>query len=71
MTSARMRSFDQKPALSSGKPASARQPTNINQQVTGMRCRRPDIVRMSSFPARACITEPAVRNSRALKKAWV
>ena len=39
--------------------------------VIGIRCRRPPNRRMSITPPIACITLPAPRNSRALKKACV
>ena len=54
-----------------GNPAKARQPMNIRKAVTGILVRMPDIFRKSSWPPNACITEPAVRKSKALKNAWV
>ncbi len=39
--------------------------------VMGMTLRTPDILRMSSSPPMACMTEPAERKRSALKKAWV
>ena len=40
-------------------------------QVIGIYLRRLPIFQMSCSWCRAMITEPAARNSRALKKAWV
>ena len=39
--------------------------------VTGIALRRPPIFRMSCWSCMPWITEPAPRNSSALKKAWV
>ena len=52
-------------------PARARQPKRKVQCVIGIRRRRPPNWRMSITPPMACITLPAPRNSRALKKACV
>ena len=69
-SAARMASLLQKPA--SGKtPAIDRQPIRKVQCVTGISRRRPPMRRMSITPPMACITLPAPRNNRALKKAWV
>ena len=62
-------SFDQKPA-SGGIPDSAAAPMTNVQNVTGMDFRRPPISLML-LVCTAWITDPAARNSRALKKAWV
>ena len=63
-------SFDQYPA-NGGMPASARLPIHITVQVTGMIFASPPIFRMSCSSDIAWMTEPAERNSSALKKAWV
>ena len=52
-------------------PISARVPITMVQKVTGMYLRRPPMRRMSCSWCMAMITEPAPRNSSALKKAWV
>ncbi len=66
----RISSFDQKPA--SGKiPASAADPITKVQNVVGMRFRSPPISRMSKVCPAPWLTDPAPRNSSALKKAWV
>ncbi len=62
-------SFDQKPA-SGNTPARASEPSSIVQNVIGMFFRSPPISLML-FECTAWITEPAPRNSRALKNAWV
>ena len=62
-------SLDQNPA-SGGMPASAAEPMAKVTKVTGMCFRRPPISLML-FVSTAWITEPAPRNSRALKNAWV
>ncbi len=49
----------------------AKTPIVMVQKVMGMRLRRPPITRMSCSPLSAWMTEPAARNSSALKKAWV
>ncbi len=54
-----------------GMPAIANQATTIVMKVTGIALRNPPILCMSCSPAMAWITEPAPRNSSALKKAWV
>ena len=52
-------------------PASARLPTHITAQVHGISFHSPPILRMSCSSDIAWITDPALRNSSALKKAWV
>ncbi len=59
-----------KPAVK-GMAASDRHPANISHLVTGSFLPSPDMVRRSRLPANACMTLPAVRNSKALKHAWV
>jgi hypothetical protein len=65
-----MRSLLQNPD-SSGKPASAAAPHRNAKCVVGMIFRSPPNRRTSITPPIACITLPAERNNRALKKAWV
>ena len=52
-------------------PVSASVPIVIIQKVNGISLRRPPIARMSCSWCIAWMTEPAPRNSSALKKAWV
>ena len=63
-------SFEKKPEKN-GAPASASEPIHIVIQVTGMYLRRPPMWRMSCSWCIAMITEPAPRNSSALKNACV
>src|ERR671914_1911088 len=56
---------------SGGMPARARPPTANAAAVTGIGLRRPPSRVMSISPSMACMTLPAARNIRALKKAWV
>ena len=65
-----MASLEKKPEKP-GKPTSAKVPMSIVNQVMGMTFHSPPILRMSCSWCRAIITEPAARNSNALKKAWV
>ena len=59
-------------SLDSGKkPIRAIVPTHISLVVWGMTFDRPPIRRTSCSLARAWMTMPAPRNSRALKNAWV
>ena len=51
-------------------PARASEPISIVQNVTGIDFRRPPMSLML-FECTAWITEPAPRNSSALKNAWV
>jgi hypothetical protein len=67
---ARISSFDQKPA-NGMTPAIASHPTTNVSAVTGMKRRRPPMRVMSCSPRRPWITDPAPRNSSALKKACV
>ena len=67
---ARISSFDQKPA-NGGTPAIASQPTMNVAAVTGRYGRRRPIQRMSCSSCMPWITDPAPRNSNALKKACV
>ena len=62
-------SFDQKPA-NGGMPESAAAPITKVQNVTGIDFRRPPISLML-LEWTLWITEPAPRNSSALKNAWV
>src|SRR5918996_4812749 len=62
-------SFDQNPAKG-GMPARAREPITNVQNVRGIGFLSPPISLML-FEWTAWITEPAPRNSSALKKAWV
>ncbi len=66
----RISSLLKKPAKG-GMPAMAKVAAVIVQKVHGMCLRRPPMRRMSCSPPRAWITEPAPRNSKPLKKAWV
>ena len=66
----RISSFEKKPA-SGGMPAMAAVAMAKVQNVTGMRLRKPPILRMSCSPPSAWITLPAPRNRQALKKACV
>ena len=63
-------SLEYEPA-NGGMPASARLPIHITVQVTGISLARPPMRRMSCSSDIAWITEPALRNSSALKKACV
>ena len=63
-------SLEKKPA-NPGVPIRARVPMSEVIQVIGMYLRKPPILRMSCSWCIAMITEPAARNSSALKKAWV
>ena len=54
-----------------GVPINASEPINEVIQVMGMYLRKPPIWRISCTWCMAMITEPAPRNSSALKKAWV
>src|SRR5437764_10556402 len=63
-------SFDQNPA-NGGIPAIASVAIVITQNVQGMYLRKPPIFRMSCSPDMPWITDPAARNSSALKKACV
>jgi hypothetical protein len=65
----RMSSFDQNPA-NGGTPAIASQPTMNVAAVSGMYLRRPPMRRMSCSSFMPWITDPAPRNSNALKNAW-
>src|SRR5437870_767786 len=62
-------SLDQNPE-NNGKPASDNAPMSIVQYVRGMYFLSPPISVMSLVPT-AWMTEPAARNSSALKNAWV
>ena len=64
-----MESLEKKPA-NGGTPAKATVPTMKTQKVTGIGSRRPPISLMS-FEWTEWITDPAARNSRALKNACV
>ena len=66
----RISSFDQKPA-NGGMPAIASQPTMNVAAVIGMTLRSAPMRRKSCSPCRPWMTEPAPRNSRALKQACV
>src|SRR4051812_23858295 len=66
----RISSFDQKPE-NGGTPAIDSQATLNVLAVIGMNFRRAPIFFMSCSSCMPCMTEPAPRNSRALKKAWV
>ena len=63
-------SFEKKPA-NGGMPASASEPTSAVPHVIGITLRRPPIRRRSCSWCIAMITEPAARNSSALKNACV
>ncbi len=52
-------------------PISASDPISAVIQVMGIYLRSPPMLRMSWSWCMAMITEPAARNSSALKKAWV
>src|SRR3990170_198042 len=68
-TEARISSFDQNPAR--GKiPAKASDPTTNVRKVHGMVLRNPPMSLMS-LECTEWITDPAQRNRRPLKKAWV
>jgi hypothetical protein len=62
--------LEKNPAVS-GTPMMAAQAAMVVQKVTGMTDRRPPKCLMSVSSSLPCITEPAPRNSWALKKAWV
>ena len=62
-------SLEKKPE-NGGRPASAARPTVIVAKVTGISRRRPPMSGIRLVPT-AWITEPAARNSSALKAAWV
>ena len=71
-----MASLEKKPAKPNSvwgmpTPVSANVPIIIIAKVKGMFLRRPPMLRMSCSWCIATITEPAPRNSSALKKAWV
>ena len=63
-------SFEKNPAKG-GTPASASEPMIAVTHVMGMNLARPPILRMSCSWCSAMITEPAHRNSSALKNACV
>ena len=65
-----MASLEKKPEKP-GKPISASEPIRAVSQVIGMYLRRPPMWLMSCLWCMAMMTEPAARNSSALKKAWV
>jgi hypothetical protein len=65
----RISSFEKNPAVS-GNPASASDPIVKVQNVQGMKRRSPPIAEML-FECTAWMSEPAPRNSSALKKPWV
>ena len=65
-----MSSFDQKPE-NGGTPAMASQPTMNVAAVMGSSLRSAPMWRMSWSSCSPWMTEPAPRNSSALKKAWV
>ena len=67
---ARISSFDQKPE-NGGTPAIASQPMIMANDVNGSSLRSPPMIRMSWFSPLPWITEPAPRNSVALKNACV
>ncbi len=52
-------------------PAMASQPMRKVKKVMGMCLRSPPIFRMSCSSCMPWMTEPAARNIRPLKKAWV
>ena len=52
-------------------PINASEPSNDVIQVMGMYLRKPPIQRISWLWCTPMITEPAARNSSALKNAWV
>ncbi len=54
-----------------GIPAMAIVPMKNSLWVQGILWLRPPIFRMSCSPDKAWMTEPADRNNRALKNAWV
>jgi hypothetical protein len=72
-----MASFEKKPAVPNQRERNADAGdaracrSVIIQNVTGMCGRRPPMLRMSCSPSTAWMTEPAQRNSSALKKACV
>ena len=68
--SAKMASLEKNP-LKNGNPVSAAVPTAKVRHVVGIRPRKPPIFQMSCSWCIAWMTEPAPRNSSALKKAWV
>ena len=57
--------------LNGGTPLNASVPTRNVQNVTGIFFSRPPIFQMSCSSCSAWMTEPAARNSSALKNAWV
>ena len=65
-----MMSFEKKPEKP-GKPISASEPIRQVQYVIGMYFRSPPMRRMSCSWCMPMITEPAARNSSALKNACV
>ena len=69
-TKARISSFDQKPE-NGGTPAIASQPTMKQAEVIGITLRSAPMWRMSWSSCMPWMTEPALRNSSPLKKAWV
>ena len=52
-------------------PIKAKEPSNEVIQVMGMYLRTAPIHRMSWLWCKPMITEPAAKNSKALKNAWV
>ena len=66
---AMIESFERKPEKTT--PQIASQQTTNTPCVQGSFLRRPPMMVMSPEPLMACITEPAQRNSPALKKACV
>ena len=62
--------MDQKPE-NGGTPEMASQPTMNAPAVIGMSLRSAPMRRMSCSSCMPWITDPAPRNSSALKKAWV
>ena len=69
-TASMMASLEKNPD-SPGKPMRASVPISIVAQVMGMSLHSPPILRMSCSWCIPMMTDPAARNSRALKKAWV
>ena len=66
-----MRASLEKKPEKPGKPMSANEPSKQVQYVMGRYLRRPPMFRMSCSWCMAMMTEPAARNSSALKKACV
>src|SRR5687767_1725562 len=69
-TASMIASLEKKPA-SPGMPAEEMAPMRSVQYVSGRYFFKPPMRRMSCSWCRAMMTEPAARNSTALKKAWV